>query len=297
MRAIPATFQAKLDSGATTMAHCWRIDPQGRAPLGFTDHDRDIAFGGVVFEAASGFSASAIEASLGLSPDNVSATGALRSERISEVDLRSGVYDGAEVRLWLVDWNAPGDRALLFRGEIGETTRGAQAFEAEVRGIGERLNRPVCRRYLSCCDLRLGDVSCGVDMTAPELCCAGAVVSVRNGRILLVSGLAAHPDDWFLDGEISWTSGARAGRSDRVKGQRRIDELVELTLAETPLPEAAAGDAFDALAGCDKSFATCRDKFANAEAFRGFPFVPGDGWLAARPAAGRPLEGGSRVRR
>lgn len=297
MRAIPPTLQTKLDSGATTLAHCWRLDPPGRAPLGFTDHDLDIVFDGVTFEAASGFEASAIEATLGLSADNATATGVLRSDRISEADLRSGVFDGAEVRLWLVDWSAPADRALLFRGEIGETARGAHVFEAEVRGLGERLNRPVSRRFLPVCDRRLGDACCGVDLAQLGLRGAGAVVSVRSGRILLASGLGGFAADWFRDGEIAWTTGPRAGRVDLVKGQRRIDELVELALAETPLPEPGPGDAFEATAGCDKSFDACRGKFGNAVAFRGFPFMPGESWLAARPAEGRPLTGGSRVRR
>ncbi len=78
--------------------------------------------------------------------------------------------------------------------------------------------------------------------------------------------------------------------------QRRIDDLVELTLVATPFPEPAPGDAFDAVAGCDKSFATCRDRFGNAVNFRGFPFTPGESWLTARPAEGRPHEGGSLVR-
>ena len=36
------------------------------------------------------------------------------------------------------------------------------------------------------------------------------------------------------------------------------------------------GDTFDITAGCDKSFATCKAKFANALNFRGFPHLPGN---------------------
>ena len=34
------------------------------------------------------------------------------------------------------------------------------------------------------------------------------------------------------------------------------------------------GDSVVAIAGCDKRFATCRDRFANAPNFRGFPLIP-----------------------
>ena len=49
----------------------------------------------------------------------------------------------------------------------------------------------------------------------------------------------------------------------------------------------AAGDTFAVTAGCDKQFATCRAKFANAVNFRGFPHMPGNDFVAAYPRAGR----------
>jgi hypothetical protein len=47
-----------------------------------------------------------------------------------------------------------------------------------------------------------------------------------------------------------------------------------------------AGDAFTVTAGCDKHFATCQAKFANAVNFRGFPHMPGNDFVTAvaRPA-------------
>ena len=44
--------------------------------------------------------------------------------------------------------------------------------------------------------------------------------------------------------------------------------------------------------GCDKAFATCRDRFANTLNFRGFPYLTGDDVLIAPPPA--PHDGGSR---
>jgi hypothetical protein len=47
-------------------------------------------------------------------------------------------------------------------------------------------------------------------------------------------------------------------------------------------------------AGCDKSFATCRDAFANAINFQGFADIPGDDFIAATPVSGGQNDGGSR---
>lgn len=46
--------------------------------------------------------------------------------------------------------------------------------------------------------------------------------------------------------------------------------------------------------GCDKRFATCRDLFANAINFQGFPDIPGDDFIAAAPVEGGLNDGGSR---
>ena len=48
-----------------------------------------------------------------------------------------------------------------------------------------------------------------------------------------------------------------------------------IALVQTPPAPLMESDRFEVTAGCDKRFATCRDKFANVPNFRGEPFVPG----------------------
>jgi hypothetical protein len=40
------------------------------------------------------------------------------------------------------------------------------------------------------------------------------------------------------------------------------------------LPGLAVGNAFEAFAGCDRSFSTCQSKFGNSLNFGGFPWIP-----------------------
>ena len=58
----------------------------------------------MTFYAASGLDARAYEKSSGLAVDNSEAIGALTNDGITEQDIREGLYDGAEVRSWLVHW-------------------------------------------------------------------------------------------------------------------------------------------------------------------------------------------------
>lgn len=289
MRDVPAALQAKLDNGATTLCSCWRIDPHGSPPLGFTDHDTNISFEGVDFEAESGFDAGNLERSLGLSVDNAEATGALRSDRIDETDIQRGRYDGAEVRQWVVDWTDPELRLLNFRGEIGEIRRGPLAFEVEIRGLSDRLNRPVGRNFLHVCDAVLGDGRCAVDLSDPAYRGVGVVTEIVDRRTVRVSGLEAFAKDWFVGGAVD-----RAVGKVGVRSQRTFDQVVELEFDRDLVDPFAVGDEVEVTAGCDKRFDTCRGKFANALNFRGFPFIPGETWLAAYPAEGRVNDGGSR---
>jgi uncharacterized phage protein (TIGR02218 family) len=99
-------------------------------------------------------------------------------------------------------------------------------------------------------------------------------------------------------GKLSFTSGANAGRAAEVKrhavsgGPITFEVTIELWQA---MSEAvASGDGFSITPDCDKNFATCRDRFANAANFRGFPYMPGNDAVLAAPAMNQPLDGGSR---
>jgi uncharacterized phage protein (TIGR02218 family) len=54
----------------------------------------------------------------------------------------------------------------------------------------------------------------------------------------------------------------------------------------------AAGDQFNATAGCDRSFATCKDRFGNAMNFGGFPHMPGTDFAISYPNQGVGNDGG-----
>ncbi len=293
MRAIDPELQGRLDGGATRLCRCWLVSRKDGSEMGFTDHDEDVAFGGVIFRASSGMDATALQSATGLSVDNAQAVGALTSAAISEEDIRAGRYDGAEIRQWLVDWERPELRVLMFRGSLGEIRRADGAFEVELRGLAEALNAPVGRSVLRTCDRALGDGRCGFDTSRPGFSGEG-VVEGASGASLSASGLGGFAAGWFAHGTLTWLTGANAGEKAAVKADRPGEAgLRALALWQEPVRRAAAGDRFKVVAGCDKRAATCREKFDNLINFRGFPHIPGDDWVAAYPKDGASHDGGS----
>jgi len=275
VKTFPPGLQDHLDTGATTLAWCWKVERRDGTILGFTDHDLDLAFDGVTFAAATGFTASEVVSSLGLAVDNLEVEGALAAAAITEADLAAGLYDGATVELWRVNWADAAQRVLMRKGALGEVSRGELAFTAELRGLAHALQQATGRTFQRLCDADLGDGRCGLNVDAPEFKGIGSVDMVSDDRVLMVSGLSGFSDNWFRFGKLAWTSGANAGRIGEVKGHAK-GSAVTLTLWQRAPSPIAAGDGFTVTAGCDKTLTTCRARFDNIANFRGFPHMPGN---------------------
>lgn len=279
MRTLAPGLREHLDSGATTLCHCWKIAAVGGDVMGFTDHDRDLVFDGVTFEAQAGFTASEIESSLGFSVDNLDASGALSSDRLSEARLKRGDFDGAAVEVWRANWQDTSQRILLRKGHLGEVTHGGVGFTAEVRGLAHLLNQSRGRVFQFGCDAVLGDARCGVNLETAAFRSAGSVATVEENRRLFVTGLDSYAEAWFARGTLSWTSGANMGRVGEVKFHRRSGTQVLVELWQETVQPVMAGDAFLIRAGCDKQLSTCATKFNNVVNYRGFPHIPGDDFV------------------
>lgn len=296
MREIPSSLQSKLDARTTTNARCWRVVRSDGLELGFTDHDQALEISGLSYEPDSGFVASSADATTGLAPGMHDVSGLLRSTRISETDLIRGLYDGAEVSQYLVDWTDPEVRVLLSRGLIGKIRRDGVTFDAEVTGISDLLNRPYGRAYVYSCDSRLGDEKCGVDLATSAFRGTGSVVEVTSALQFTATGLSGFSKDWFTGGSVIWVTGENAGTRSRTKSHLTSGGSAILETWLTPAMRVNVGDTFTITAGCNKTSTDCRDKFGNLLNFRGFPHMPGDDVAASYPSDGGVHDGGSLFR-
>ncbi|KQP34307.1 beta tubulin [Methylobacterium sp. Leaf102] len=292
MKVLSPTLAASLASGITTLCRCWIVTRTDGLRLGFTDHDEPVTIEGVVCSAESGATGSAIEQTAGLSPDGYDIMGALTDGRLSDIELARGLFDGAAVEAWRVDWSSPVDRVLVMSGTIGEVSRGSSAFTAEVRSLADRLNQPRGRIYQRSCDATFGDARCGIDATAATMRGVGVVTLTRTTRSFVASGLAGFRSGRFTAGRFVWTTGANVGTVVEVRTHLRANGGAHLELWEPMAAPITPGDAFDITAGCDKALDTCRDKFANTIRFRGFPDLPGNDYAVRYVTPGAENDGG-----
>jgi uncharacterized phage protein (TIGR02218 family) len=283
MKTLPPALAAHLATGATTLCWCWRLTRRDGATLGFTDHDRPVLFDGTPFEASTGFTASEIKDSIGLSVDNLEVTSAITSESLAEADLSAGLYDDAAVEIFRVNWADPAQRVLMRSGSLGEVRRSGIAFSAEVRGLAHYLQQPKGRLYQYTCDADLGDARCGVDLTTPAYRGQGTILTVASARSFQVAGLSSYASAWFTRGLLTFTSGPANGQAIEVKSHTTTATAVEIELWQPARLPLTPGQTFTITAGCDKHLSTCRDRFANSVNFRAFPHMPGNDFMLAGP--------------
>lgn len=288
MRAIPQPLQDKLDSGVTTLCRCWRISRRDGVVAGFTDHDKDIVLDGVTCRAGTGLTASEATAQFGFAVTGSEISGALSDSALSEAELAAGRFDAATIETFLVDWSEPSLFVLLSKGVLGEVRREGPAFAAEIRSLTDRLNQESGRRYTATCGADLGDSRCTIDLTDPVFAGTGAVTVLNGTSSVRASGLDAFAGGWFTAGRVTFSSGANAGLAVEVKNHRVDTDGVALDLWQAMPEPIEVGDAFTVTAGCDKRFATCRDRFDNALNFRGFPHIPGNDFVTRYAVAGEP---------
>lgn len=269
MKTISNDLAGHLAGEVTTLCTCWKLTRVDSIVLGFTDHDKELTVSGVTYQAASGFNPTAIAGNANLAVDNLDVEGLLSSDAIAEADVLSGLYDFAEVDIFLVNYaDLSQGRLDLRSGWLGEVTLEDGRFTAELRGLAQRLTHTIGELYSPSCRAQLGDPRCKVALASYTVT---GTVTACDSNMAFSDAVRLEAANRFAAGSVTFTSGLNAGRSMEIKEFAAGRFTLVL-----PMPRPiAVGDAYSAVQGCDKTLATCRDRFSNVVNFRGEPHVPG----------------------
>jgi len=267
-----AELALHLGEDVTTLATCIRVIRRDGTVFAFTSATADLSIDGVVYHAKGGFSpAASVETTQSLSVDSLEIEAILDDEGISEDDLRRGLFDGAGIDVFVVNWKNPSQgKLMLRRGTLGEVTLRRAQFAAEIRGLSQAFATQVGELYQPGCNVRrLGDERCKVAL-APFTHTLN-LSDVLQPRRQFAHAANLQADHTFSFGTVKFVSGANQGYEAEVKSYAG-----GVFTCQLPLPfDVAVGDTFEAIRGCDRTFNTCRTVFANQLNFRGFPHLPG----------------------
>jgi uncharacterized phage protein (TIGR02218 family) len=281
MLTISPEFQAHLESGETTVAIFAKVERKDTQIFGFSTFDKSIDIEGVTYDPGLAIKSSQIPSRGNLSVDSIDIDGLIDSVEITADDLESGVWDGAEITMFLANWDDVTMGTIILRqGWWGKTNITQGQFNFDYESKTTRLNRIITKQYSEICRAKLGDTACAVVLTG--FIFTGTVTSLVSARIFIDSTLTEE-DGFFDNGFFSWTSGNNSGLDSEVFQSLATGQI------ELKLPQANAiqvGDQFQVIAGCNKTASVCISKFDNIERFRGEPFATGENQLVRWSSAG-----------
>lgn len=165
-KTISPELDAHLDQEVTTLARCWNFTRLDGVNFYFTDHDVDLLFEGNTYVSANGFNASAVANNAGLSVDNLDIDGFFDDSSLTEQELRAGVFDYAQVRIFYVNYeDLTQGNCKMKNGRLGEVIFTQHGFfHAELRGIAQALQQQIGELYSPECRADLGDLRCKVQL-------------------------------------------------------------------------------------------------------------------------------------
>lgn len=166
MKTIPSAMASHIAQEVTTLCMCWKVIRTDGTIFGFTDLDMDIIYNGVLYESETGFNRSAISSNSSFDIDNLDVNGFLESDRITEQELRAGLFDFASVYVFMLNWQNPTDGEIkLRRGWFGEVTQGQNGmFSTEIRGLNQALNYNIMETFQPDCRADFCDARCTLNI-------------------------------------------------------------------------------------------------------------------------------------
>lgn len=273
MLSLDSDYSTHAQGETTSFCTLWRVTRSDATVFRFTDHDRNLVYSDGTYLASSGYTASAAKTEAGLNVDDVELAAVFDAAAITEADLAAGIWDGAEVEIFSAVWSDTTIVPRMIRkGTLGQVQHDGFRFRAELRGVMDKLTANIGRIFSPGCDAVLGDTRCGVSLSAyTHSLTVTAVTDRANFEDSALDDLPT-PVGYFEFGLITWTTGANAGRSMEIKSHGTGGAF---SLFLPMISDIAVGDTATIVAGCDKTFATCKGTFNNQARFRGFPHLPG----------------------
>ena len=276
MRAFSSALKAGLASEVTTLGWLMMITRRDGTVIRLNTLGADYTFGGESFKAYPGFVMGSAQFTDSLQAASLAQGSA--SDSIGPIlftDAVSGLYSGAAVRLFLVDWTTGEGGEIGFKWEVGTIAvkdSGETSFDI---WSALRTNHSLfLKRYGPGCTADLFDARCGVDVAAWED--SVTVASYVSAFTFTISGARpAAVDGWYQDGAIAFDDGENAGFAYDIRTW--VDSTNTVTLRQPLRRPLVPGVAARIHPGCDKTTGPngC-GRFANYARFQGFAHLPGD---------------------
>lgn len=236
-KSTSAPLAAHIGQMVTSTTWCFKLKRRDGVIVGMTSFNTDLPIdlgdgdGSIIYYADGGMLVRTDRQRSTLAVDSMDLDGLFQSALVSETDLRAGIYDGAEIEMFEVNWaDLSQGRLWHKRSYFGEVTLKDNLYLFEARGIEQRFAQNICEVYQKVCRAKFGDARCGAPID-PAVWVAATpyavadletgvdydyvTASVYDGRIYkcTVAGTSdatepvwdTTPGNLTVDGTVTWT--------------------------------------------------------------------------------------------
>lgn len=286
MQDLDVSWKAHIALNVTQICHCLRFEKNGES-LYLTDHDRDLVFLADDYLADENLSIEPAKFYRNLIDDEFEILTSIADGLLSYDLIEADYLQDARFYLYQMNWHNLDEYSLLKVGWVGDVYIENAQVKLSLHGIAKPLEKRHHRLLQEKCDAQFGGDRCNID--------TGLAVHYKLGQVSLVN--SAHgfeielpigvDNEYFEGGSIEWNTGENTHiGAEKLLITRQFKKSTNIHFIE--LQRGAKhpiniGDALKLTVGCDKSFVTCRDKFANVAQFRGFDQMPGKNFKFTYP--------------
>jgi uncharacterized phage protein (TIGR02218 family) len=294
-RSLSLAMTSYLSGPLLALCTCLKVTRIDTLVFGFTSLDQDITISGVTYEAGTSVDASELRQSVGAGVDNLDIVSLITSSRITEVDIRAGLWDGARVELFFVNFEDTSMGTIpLLTGYLGEVSHDVGQYHAEIRSLSQRLSSQVGELTSPLCRVRqLFDTRCmpvgvnedGVNngIYTPASFRFTRTVTQVDSLFTIRFGSEPAGSSYYDHGRIRFLSGLNNGLEQEIKTHTITSPSIAIITLHEPFPfQISIGDSALLEAGCDRTLSTCHVKFSNVGNYQAEPYLIGNDALIKR---------------
>jgi len=259
MKTLPLTLTDRVVKPARLLV----ISRRDGIVMRIAEAQSAITAGGNVYAPLAGCQISAVKHVIGGEVPSMEIQGAHNNQgtaAFTTSDIDIGLYDSAEVQLYIVNRANPTTLGLLFTGTIQPVNydiSGMVSFDVRGPSVGAGTN--YIQRFAPMCRTDLFSPLCGVN---PDSYALSATVTAVVNRFNFTVSIA--PADNYLNGGTVLTD---SGVAFEIAAQTGGSLTAYLPFHRV----LAVGMSLTLWPGCDKRIATCHSKFNNTANFQGEP--------------------------
>lgn len=289
MKTVSDDIMNLLRAAETQWVFCAKITRKDGMVTGFTSHDETLVIDDVTYHANHGMVFNALAQSANLENANSQAAAPTGTNGIDPADVRNGLYNFAEVRIFRVSFENPEAGTIpVQRFWISNLVqKDERQFGCDLQGLSSRYDAQIISQTSLECRYDFGsqntDAGTGCTLDALDFTFTGTVTTGSTDGSTFSDTGRTEADKYFQYGLLTWTGGANEGLQMEVKTYTQSGGAFVLF---QPMASAiSVGDTYECVAGCDKLLDTCCHKFNNAINFGGEPYIPGTSVILQTPNA------------